>query len=72
MIAKDLRVSDRSVERWRRAWCDGGLDALASTGPPKLPKLSDDQFAELEKQLALGPSEHGWEERDGHWPGSEH
>ncbi|WUE87823.1 hypothetical protein OG381_00090 [Streptomyces sp. NBC_00490] len=53
VIAKDLRV-ERSVGgtlaaclvRWR-------LDALASTGPSKLPKLSDDQFAELEKQYGL-------------------
>lgn len=44
VIAKDLRVSERSVERWRR---EGGMDALASTGPPKLPKLSDGQLAEL-------------------------
>ncbi|MFC8666893.1 transposase [Streptomyces sp. NPDC057199] len=61
VIAKDLRVSERSVERWRRAWREGRMDALASTGPPKLPKLSDAQFTELEKELALGPAEHGWE-----------
>ncbi|MEU5893931.1 helix-turn-helix domain-containing protein [Streptomyces sp. NPDC047461] len=60
VIASDLRVSERSVERWRRAWREGGTEALASTGPPKLPKLSDGQFAELEKELALGPAEHGW------------
>jgi Homeodomain-like domain-containing protein len=52
VIAKVLRVSERSVERWRRAWREGGMDALASTGPAKLPKLSDGQFAELEKELA--------------------
>lgn len=63
MIAKDLRVSERSVERQRRAWRQGGMDALASTGPPKLPKLSEGQFAELEKELALGPAEHGWEDQ---------
>ncbi|MET7694258.1 helix-turn-helix domain-containing protein, partial [Streptomyces sp. NPDC005483] len=55
-IAKDLRVSERSVERWRRAWREGGTAALASTGPPKLPKLSDGQFAELEQELSLGPA----------------
>ncbi|MDH6221598.1 transposase [Streptomyces pseudovenezuelae] len=60
--AKDLRVSKRSVERWR-AWREGGMDALASTGPPKRPKLSDGQVAELEKELALGPAEHGWEDQ---------
>ncbi|MFJ9752856.1 helix-turn-helix domain-containing protein [Streptomyces chartreusis] len=42
VIAKDLRVSEGSVERWRRAWREGGMDALASAGPPKLPKLSDE------------------------------
>ncbi|MFF7176774.1 helix-turn-helix domain-containing protein [Streptomyces pseudovenezuelae] len=40
LIAKDLRVSERSVERWRRAWREGGMAALASTGPPKLPSRS--------------------------------
>lgn len=39
------------------------MDALASTGPPKLPKLSDGQFDELEEELALGPAEHGWEDQ---------
>ncbi|MFG2440944.1 helix-turn-helix domain-containing protein [Streptomyces sp. NPDC048508] len=59
VIAKDLRVSERSVERWRRAWREGGMDALASAGSPKLPKLSDEQFAGLERELALGPAVHG-------------
>ncbi|MEV0185204.1 winged helix-turn-helix domain-containing protein [Streptomyces sp. NPDC050625] len=63
VIAKDLRVSERSVERWRRAWREGGMEALASTGPVRLPRLSDGQFAELEKELALGPAEHGWEDQ---------
>ncbi|MFJ9753237.1 helix-turn-helix domain-containing protein [Streptomyces chartreusis] len=30
VIAKDLRVSVRSVERWRRAWRVGGMQALRS------------------------------------------
>lgn len=30
VIAKDLRVSVRSVERWRRAWREGGMEALRS------------------------------------------
>ncbi|WP_246884660.1 helix-turn-helix domain-containing protein [Streptomyces sp. GESEQ-4] len=63
VIAKDPRVSERSVERWRRAWRRGGMDALASAGPPKLPKLSDGQFAELEKELARGPAVHGWKDQ---------
>ena len=63
VIAKDLRVSERSVERWRRAWREGGTVALASAGPPKLPKLSDGQVAVLEQELAPGPAMHGWEDQ---------
>lgn len=39
------------------------MTALASSGSPKLPKLSDGQFAELEQELALGPAVHGWEDQ---------
>ncbi|MFD4630289.1 helix-turn-helix domain-containing protein [Streptomyces sp. NPDC058284] len=63
VIAKELRVNVRSVERWRRAWCQDGTAALASAGPPKLPKLTDDRFAELEQELARGPAVHGWEDQ---------
>ncbi|MFF4501696.1 helix-turn-helix domain-containing protein [Streptomyces sp. NPDC001401] len=52
LIAKNLRVNGRSVKRWRRAWREGGMDALASAGLAKLPKQSDGQFAELEEELA--------------------
>ncbi|MFF8036408.1 helix-turn-helix domain-containing protein [Streptomyces sp. NPDC016626] len=43
-IAKDLRVSVRSVQRWRQAWEEGGRCALRSQGPASLPKLSQKQF----------------------------
>ncbi|MEU7061961.1 winged helix-turn-helix domain-containing protein [Streptomyces sp. NPDC046197] len=36
---------------------------MSRTGPAKPPKLSDDQFAEPEKELVLGAAEHGWEEQ---------
>ncbi|MDQ0780093.1 FixJ family two-component response regulator [Streptomyces aurantiacus] len=35
VISRDLRVGERSVERWRRVWRAGGMDALASSGPAK-------------------------------------
>jgi putative transposase len=63
VIAVDLRVSERSVERWRRAWREGGADGLRSAGPPKLPKLSDAQFELLEAELGRGPAAHGWEDQ---------
>jgi putative transposase len=62
VIAKDLRVSERSVEQRRRNWREGGMEGLKSKGPSKLPKLSDERFAVLEKELAKGPAAHGWED----------
>ncbi|MEU1541381.1 helix-turn-helix domain-containing protein [Actinacidiphila glaucinigra] len=40
VIAKELRVSERSVERWRRAGREGGMEGLRSAGPMKAPRLS--------------------------------
>ncbi|MFK0173869.1 helix-turn-helix domain-containing protein, partial [Streptomyces sp. NPDC090306] len=39
VIARDLRVSFRSVQRWRRTWEEGGPRALRSQGPVSLPRL---------------------------------
>ncbi|MCY0931301.1 winged helix-turn-helix domain-containing protein [Streptomyces sp. H27-H1] len=63
VIAKDLRVSVRSVERWRRAWREGGMDALRSSGPANSPTVTDAQFAVLEDELGKGPSAHGFEDQ---------
>ncbi|MEV4049528.1 winged helix-turn-helix domain-containing protein [Streptomyces sp. NPDC049744] len=60
VVAKELRVSVRSVQRWRRAWENGGTAALASAGPASRPKLSEELFAVLEQELAKGPVAHGW------------
>ncbi|MFD3873978.1 winged helix-turn-helix domain-containing protein [Streptomyces sp. NPDC058623] len=62
VIAKDLRVSVRSVERWRRAWREGGMEGLRSTGPANSPTVTDTQFAVLEEELCKGPSAHGFED----------
>ncbi|WP_436801165.1 IS630 family transposase [Streptomyces hydrogenans] len=63
VIAKDLRVSVRSVQRWRRTWDEGGPRALRSQGPASLPRLSTRQFAQLEAEPAKGPTAHGWEDQ---------
>jgi transposase len=60
VIAHDLRVSVRSVQRGRRAWSRGGVRALTSKGPASLPLLSDELFAVLERELLKGPVAHGW------------
>ncbi len=63
VIAKDLRVSVRSVERWRRAWRGGGMEALRSTGPANSPIVTDAQFAIFEEELGKGPAAHGFEDQ---------
>ncbi|WP_420918691.1 IS630 family transposase [Streptomyces coelicoflavus] len=63
VIARDLRVSVCSVQRWRRMWDEGGPRALRSQRPASLPRLSEKQFAQLEAELAKGPAAHGWEDR---------
>ena len=59
-IAAALRVSERSVERWRRRWREEGLAGLASKGSPGRPRLSETQIARLERELERGPLAHGW------------
>lgn len=54
-VARDLRVTVRSVQRWRKAWAEEGPRALASKGPASLPLLSDELFAVLERELDKGP-----------------
>ncbi|GLW58881.1 hypothetical protein Kpho01_68910 [Kitasatospora phosalacinea] len=53
----------RSVERWRRAWQDGGSATLESKRPQSPPKLGEGQFAQLERELEKGPLAHGWEDQ---------
>ena len=62
-IARHLRVSVRSVQRWRHSWAEGGPRSLRSQGPASLPKPSGRQFAQLEAELAKGPAAHGWEDQ---------
>ncbi|MFE7033130.1 winged helix-turn-helix domain-containing protein [Streptomyces sp. NPDC057621] len=59
-IAKQLRVSVRSVQRWHQAWEHGGTPALVSKGQASRPKLSEALFEVLEQELARGPVAHGW------------
>lgn len=54
-IAATLRVSERSVERWRRQWRELGQAGVLSKGSPGRPRLSDTQIARLERELEQGP-----------------
>ena len=63
-IARPLRVSRMSVNRWRRALAAGGRAALASRGPGGARcKLSPAQLRELEAMLEAGPGIWGWEDQ---------
>nr|WP_225881980.1 helix-turn-helix domain-containing protein [Streptomyces aureocirculatus] len=54
VIAKQLRVSVRSVQRWHRSWQHDGQRAWRSKGPASRPKLSEELFAVLEQERDKG------------------
>jgi transposase len=62
-IAAELRVSERSVQRWRRAWEAGGAPGLASKGQAARCRLGGDQLAELDRMLDAGPAASGWQDQ---------
>jgi transposase len=63
-VARRLRVSRMSANRWRRALAAGGREALASKGPGGAKcKLSPAQVAELEAVLDGGPAAWGYEDQ---------
>ncbi|MFJ9909854.1 helix-turn-helix domain-containing protein [Streptomyces sp. NPDC101152] len=54
-VAAALRISVRSVERWRRAWGEGGETGVLSKGSPGRPRLNEVQVSRLERELERGP-----------------
>ena len=69
-VARRLRVSVRSVYRWRSAFDRGGTAALASKGPlGQRCRLSAKSQAKLAVFLDQGPAAHGWDE-DQCWTGA--
>ena len=59
-IAACFRVPARRVQKWRKAWREGGVEALRSKGPVSRERLSPEQWARLEAELARGPLAHGY------------
>jgi transposase len=59
-IAQDLRVAPGSVRRWRRAWQDGGTEALRSRGPVSRERLGPRLWVRPEAELRRGPLAHGF------------
>nr|WP_030186530.1 winged helix-turn-helix domain-containing protein [Streptomyces sp. NRRL S-813] len=66
-VARDLRVTSRSVRRWRRAWEQGGADALRSAGPASVERLSPAPWERLERELRRGPLVHGFDDEFQGW-----
>src|SRR5918994_5247373 len=60
-VARRLRVTRMSANRWRRALAAGGREALASRGPGGARcRLDPAQLRVLEAELDAGPAVHGW------------
>jgi transposase len=64
-IARELRVTPRSVCRWRRAWLAAGPAGVASRGQAARCRLDGGQLAWLEEKLRAGPLAAGY--RDQRW-----
>ena len=60
-IARQVGVSHQIVSDWRAAWRRSGRDRLRGAGRAgRLPKLSPDQLALVEGQLAKGAAANGY------------
>ena len=66
-IARELSVTRKSVNEWKRAWRAGGVEALASKGPGgAICRLDEVQLKTLGQALEEGPAAYGWIE-DQRW-----
>jgi transposase len=60
-VARRLGVTHQIVSEWRKAWREGGRDALRAAGRAgRPPKLSAAQLAEVEQALARGAEANGY------------
>jgi transposase len=63
VIAAELRVSERSVRRWRQAWLAEGTAGLASRGQAARCRLDEQQLAVLDAVLDAGPLAAGYQDQ---------
>ncbi len=60
-IARQVGVAHQVVSEWRKAWRQGGREALRSAGPAgRKPKLDDGQLAEVRDALVKGAEANGY------------
>ena len=60
-IARQVGVSHQIVSDWRAAWRRSGREGLRAAGRAgRLPKLNQDQLAQVEIELAKGAEANGY------------
>jgi transposase len=60
-IARRVGVTHQVVSEWRKAWREGGREALRSVGPAgRKPKLSERQLADVADALLSGAGANGY------------
>jgi transposase len=60
-VAAHLGVSRQTASQWHACWSDGGKNALRGAGRAgRLPKLTDEQLAEVEAALLNGAKANGF------------
>ena len=62
-VAAELRVTEQSVRRWRKAWLAGGPPGLASKGQAAQCRLDGQQLTQLETALEAGPLAAGYDDQ---------
>jgi len=61
-VSRALGVSGATASDWYWRWHEGGRAALVGAGRAgRLPRLNDDQLAELERKLLQGPRVNGFD-----------
>ena len=63
VVAAELRVTERSVRRWRQAWLAEGTAGLVSRGQAARCRLDEQQLAALDAALDAGPLAAGWKDQ---------
>ena len=60
-VVSKLGVSAQTASRWHRVWLADGRRGLAGAGRAgRRPKLSDEQLAQIEAALVIGPRANGF------------
>ena len=61
-IARRVGVAHQVVSEWRKAWRQGGREALRSAGPAgRKSKLSAEQLGQVENALVNGAAANGYQ-----------